>query len=103
MLGEATASERAEIWMHTGGTEQLAAAWPAQVQPAAPAVPPPVAAPQADRTQNGHAHVFEVEHQGERLGSLRVTPSPREPLTPAGERLVQAVAGQAAWCCATPG
>jgi signal transduction histidine kinase len=36
-----------------------------------------------------------VEHQGERLGSLRVTFAPREPLTAAGERLVQAVAGQA--------
>jgi signal transduction histidine kinase len=46
-------------------------------------------------TQNGRAHVFEVDHQGERLGSLRVTSSLREPLTPAGERLVQAVAGQA--------
>ena len=103
MLGEATASERAEIWMHTGGTEQLAAACRPRSSPRRQAVPPPVAAPQADRTQNGHAHVFEVEHQGERLGSLRVTPSPREPLTPAGERLVQAVAGQAAWCCATPG
>jgi signal transduction histidine kinase len=46
-------------------------------------------------TQNGRAHMFEVEHQSERLGSLRVTSSPREPLTPAGERLVRAVAGQA--------
>ena len=36
-----------------------------------------------------------MKHQGERLGSLRVISSPREPLTPAGERLVQAVAGQA--------
>ena len=36
-----------------------------------------------------------MEHQGERLGSLRVTSSPREPLTAAGERLVQAVAAQA--------
>ena len=39
--------------------------------------------------------VFEVVHQGERLGSLRVVTSPREPLTPAAERLIQAVSGQA--------
>jgi signal transduction histidine kinase len=95
MLGEATGAERAEVWMRTGGTERLAATWPAQDQPAAPAAPPPAAALQADMTQNGRAHIFEVEHQGERLGSLRVTSSPREPLTPAGERLVRAVAGQA--------
>jgi signal transduction histidine kinase len=36
-----------------------------------------------------------VEHQGERLGALRITSSPREPLTPAGERLVRDVAAQA--------
>jgi signal transduction histidine kinase len=36
-----------------------------------------------------------VEHQGERLGALRITSSPRGPLTPAGERLVKDVAAQA--------
>jgi signal transduction histidine kinase len=118
MVGQATGAERAEVWMRTGGTEQLAAAWPAQAlsapppgEPAAAPAPEPLAAPlpvthappapaltaapEADRAQNGRAHVFEVEHQGERLGSLRVTFAPREPLTAAGERLVQAVAGQA--------
>jgi signal transduction histidine kinase len=118
MVGEATGAERAEVWMRTGETEHLAAAWPAPAlsappsgDPATAAAPKPLAeplpvtqappapaltaAPEAGRAQNGRAHVFEVEHQGGRLGSLRVTSSPREPLTPAGERLVQAVAGQA--------
>ena len=118
MVGQATGAERAEVWMQTRGTEQLAAAWPARALSAPPpgepaaapapgllAAPLPVtqappgpaltAAPEPDRAQNGRAHVFEVEHQGERLGSLRVTFAPREPLTAAGERLVQAVAGQA--------
>jgi signal transduction histidine kinase len=36
-----------------------------------------------------------VEHQGERLGALQITSSPREPLTPAGDRLVRDVAAQA--------
>ena len=36
-----------------------------------------------------------MEHQGERLGALRITSSPREPLTPGGERLVRDVAAQA--------
>ena len=110
MVGQATGAERAEVWMRTGGTEQLAAAWPAQalfapppgeplaaLLPVTPAPPAPAltAAPEADRAQNGRVHIFEVEHLGKRLGSLRVTSSPREPLTAAGERLVQAVAGQA--------
>ena len=118
MAGQATGAERAEVWMRTGGTEQLAAAWPAQAlsapppgEPIAAAAPGPLAAPlpvtqtrpapalraapEADRAQNGRGHVFVVEHLGERLGSLRVTSSPREPLTASGERLVQAVAGQA--------
>ena len=118
IIGQATGAERAEVWIRTGATEQLAAAWPAQAlsapppgEPAAAPAPGPLAAPlpvtqapsapaltaapEPDRAKNGRARVFEVEHQGERLGSLRVTSAPREPLTPAGERLVQAVAGQA--------
>jgi signal transduction histidine kinase len=114
MLGEATGAERAEVWMRTGGAERLAAAWPPQalsvvpgtapdsgllaaplVVAAAAAAPAFPAATQADGAPDGRTRVFEVEHQGERLGSLRVISSLREPLTPAGERLVQAVAGQA--------
>jgi signal transduction histidine kinase len=118
MLGEATGAERAEVWMRTGGAKRLAAAWPAPVPPAGPpggpaaapdpelpaapvmvpaalAAPASAAVPQASSAQGGRTRDFEVEHQGERLGSLRVISSPREPLTPAGERLVQAVAGQA--------
>ncbi len=87
MLGEATGAEQAEVWMQAAGTEHLAAAWPAQA--------PARAALQADPVPDGRTRVFGVEHQGERLGSLRVTSSPREPLTPAGQRLVQAVAAQA--------
>jgi hypothetical protein len=44
MVGEATGAERAEVWMRTGGTEHLAAAWPAQT-PSAPPSGKPAAAP----------------------------------------------------------
>jgi signal transduction histidine kinase len=51
--------------------------------------------PAAGGQDSGRARAFVVEHQGERLGALRITSSPREPLTPAGERLVRDVAAQA--------
>ena len=51
--------------------------------------------PAANGQDSGRAQTFVVEHQGERLGALRISSSPREPLTPAGERLVRDVAAQA--------
>ena len=81
MLVEATGAQRAEVWLRAGGREQLEAAWPSPNGSAAPAA--------------AAAASFVVEHQGERLGALRITSSPREPLTPAGERLVRDVAAQA--------
>jgi signal transduction histidine kinase len=118
MLVEATGARRAEVWLRTAGSEQLEAAWPsangsahatamaAIVTPdgpeqatAAAATVAAAAAPQAEEPAGGRddgiARAFVVEHQGERLGALRITSSPREPLTPAGERLVRDVAAQA--------
>jgi signal transduction histidine kinase len=66
---------------------------------AAPATDADASALQAKESAGGKddgiARAFVVEHQGERLGALRITSSPREPLTPAGERLVRDVAAQA--------
>ena len=90
MLTEATGAERAEVWLRTGGAERLEAAWPS----AAGTTDPP-ADPGGVAGRDGRSRSFAVEHRGERLGALRVTCSPREPLTPAGERLVRDVAAQA--------
>ena len=87
MLTEATGAERAEVWLRSGGTERIEAAWPAA------GVPDPATDPTA--APDGRTRVFAVEHHGERLGALRVSCSPREPLTPAGDRLVRDVAAQA--------
>ena len=118
MLAEATGARRAEVWLRTAGSEQLEAAWPsvngsahapaiaaiaapdgAGQTTAAPAPAADASAPQAKGPAGGRddgiATAFVVEHQGERLGALRITSSPREPLTPAGERLVRDVAAQA--------
>jgi signal transduction histidine kinase len=86
MIAEATGADRAEVWLQRGGREDLEAAWPAAPDGQAQ---PPAGDP------DGHTQAFAVEHRGERLGSLRVTCSPREPLTPAGDRLVRDVAAQA--------
>jgi signal transduction histidine kinase len=101
MLAEATGAQRAEVWLRTAGREHLEAAWPsangsAPVAPgAAPAAAVAATAPAGEPASDGQTRAFVVEHQGEPLGALRITSSPREPLTPAGERLVRDVAAQA--------
>ncbi len=120
MLVEATGARRAEVWLRTASSEHLEAAWPSangsahatamaaiaapdgqgqRQATAAPASGADAAATQAGEPAGGRddgiARAFVVEHQGERLGALRITSSPREPLTPAGERLVRDVAAQA--------
>jgi signal transduction histidine kinase len=90
MLAEATGAQRAEVWLSSGGAKRLEAAWP----PAAESVGALAGFLDAGGPDD-RCHAFAVEHQGERLGALRVTCSPREPLTPAGERLVRDVAAQA--------
>ena len=96
MLTEATGAQRAEVWLRSGAGEHLEAAWPAAALPApvpGPAASPTAAGPAAP--PDGLTRAFAVEHHGERLGALRVSCSPREPLSPAGERLVRDVAAQA--------
>jgi len=88
MLAEATGAERAEVWLRSGAAGRLEAAWPLEAGTQDP--PVGAAAGPGSRIQ-----AFAVEHRGEQLGVLQVTCSPREPLTPAGERLVRDVAAQA--------
>ena len=90
MLTAATGAQRAEVWLRSGGTEHLEAAWPAAAGTIGPPPGTVATGPADDRTQ-----AFAVEHRGERLGALRVTCSAHEPLTPAGDRLVRDVAAQA--------
>ena len=92
MLVEATGAERAEVWLRSGGAERMEAAWPDAAEPGGLAATGGLAAAAGP---DGRTRAFAVEHRGERLGALRVTCSPREPLTPAGDRLVRDVAAQA--------
>ena len=98
MVAEATGAERAEVWLRTDGIELLEAAWPA-IPPGSDTDAGPDRAPWTAGTesadQRGRTRSFPVVHRGEEMGALRVTSSLREPLTPAGERLVRDVAAQA--------
>ena len=91
MLVEATGAQRAEVWLQLDGTLRREAAWPADDEGSAADRHDPAEVFEHD----GRTRAFVVEHQGDRLGALRVTSSPREPLTPVGERLVRDVAAQA--------
>ena len=98
MVAEATGAERAEVWLRTHGIERLEAAWPT-IAPGSctdagrDRAPWTAGTESADR--RGRSRSFPVVHRGEEMGALRVTSSLREPLTPAGERLVRDVAAQA--------
>jgi len=95
MLAGATGAQRAEVWMQVGGEARREAAWQAASSNGQP--PPESAVPEAGVPPgpDGWTREFAVEHDGERLGWLRLTSGPREPLTPAGERLARDVAAQA--------
>jgi signal transduction histidine kinase len=93
MLAGATGAHRAEVWMQVGGQARREAAWPAASSDGQP--PSESAVPDDGGPRDGWTREFAVEHHGERLGWLRLTSGPREPLTPAGERLARDVAAQA--------
>jgi signal transduction histidine kinase len=90
ILGEATGAVRADVWLRVGGELHAAGSWPS--------------APGSERillTDNdvpevpGATRVAPVRHQGESLGALSVQKPPGDPMTPAEDKLLADVAGQA--------
>jgi signal transduction histidine kinase len=79
VLGEAVGAHAATVWLGVGERARAVATWPAEA-PAEEALP---------------SSATEVRHQGEPLGALSVRMPPREPMTPAKERLIRDLAGQA--------
>jgi signal transduction histidine kinase len=90
---EGTGAARASVWLHVGSELRRSAVWPSpsgeEPQAAVPISEEIGGLPGEDRT-------FPVRHQGELLGALAVVVSPREPLTPTGEKLLEDLATQAA-------
>jgi signal transduction histidine kinase len=77
VIGEATGADHVEIWLGAGDELRRAAAWPDD-------------ADRADAPQTEE----EIEHRDEVLGQIRVWTGPGQPLRPAEERLVAALASQ---------
>jgi signal transduction histidine kinase len=92
----ATVAAAAPVAMPAPAGPERTETAPADPEPQPPVLAGADAAVQAgEPSGDGQTRAFVVEHQGERLGALRITSSPQEPLTPAGERLVRDVAAQA--------
>lgn len=90
ILAEATGAVRADVWLRVGAELHVAGSWPspppAGLLPFADAEAPDV--PRATR-------VAAVRHQGDVLGAISMEKSAGEPITPADDKLLADVAGQA--------
>jgi class 3 adenylate cyclase len=94
LVAEATGAEQATVWLRLGDLLQAQASWP-QTGP----MPQPIAldgrgVEEALATTQPRSRTFSVGYEDDLLGALTVTVSPREPLTPAGEKLIADLATQ---------
>src|SRR6266496_3591033 len=90
ILGEAMGAVRADVWLRVGGELQAAGSWPSGPQDEAL----PLADAEAPAVP-GATRVASVRHQGDVLGALSVQKAPGDPITPAEDKLLADVAGQA--------
>jgi signal transduction histidine kinase len=79
VLGEAVGADTSTVWLGTGERARAVATWPSDAE--------------TDRALPDSA--IDVRHQGATLGALSVEMPPRDPMTPAKERLIRDLAGQA--------
>jgi signal transduction histidine kinase len=79
VLGEAVGAEAATVWLGAGAGARPVASWPRP-------------APLDDELPDS---AVEVRHQGNLLGALSVRMPARDPMSPAKERLIRDLAGQA--------
>src|SRR5207253_4196875 len=90
ILGEATGAVRADVWLRVGAELQSAGSWPA----AHPSERIPLTDAEVPDVP-GASRVAAVRHQGESLGALSVQKAPGDPITPAEDKLLADLAGQA--------
>jgi signal transduction histidine kinase len=90
LLVDGTGARRAEIWLETEHELRLEAAWPEGDADGPTSVPPGSPPP-----TNELDRAFPVLHGGRRLGCLVIRKPAGDPVSPADEKLVSDVAGQA--------
>jgi class 3 adenylate cyclase len=94
LVVEATGALGATVWLRLGEVLQAQASWP-QAEP----IPEPIplegrGVEEALAMTQPRSRTFSVGYEDDLLGALTVAVSPREPLTPAGERLIADLATQ---------
>jgi signal transduction histidine kinase len=89
-LAAGVGADRVVIWLHVGSELHPAAAWPTDAKAAPIALPDQSVPEELDGMR-----AFTVRHQGEILGAIGVGKPSSDPISPADERLVGDLAGQA--------
>ncbi|MFZ0216559.1 MAG: histidine kinase [Candidatus Dormiibacterota bacterium] len=99
LLGDATGSESAEVWLHVGSELRLAAHWPPLAQtaesPATEPVPVSLDAEPSMPQLPGRTNVVPVRYGDELLGCLTVTKRPGDRLSTTEAGLFEALAAHA--------
>jgi class 3 adenylate cyclase len=94
LVVEATGAVQATVWLRFGEVLQPQARWPLTGPPPKPIALEGRGVQAALVGMQAGSRSFLVGHEEELLGALAVTVSPREPLTPASERLIADLAAQ---------
>ncbi|MGA9161748.1 MAG: histidine kinase [Actinomycetota bacterium] len=89
LVAEGTGAERVRIWLPDGSELRPVAAWPSDGAPPAPVRLEAGELPRLDDP------AFAVRHGRDLLGAITVAMPPREPMTPATERLLTDLCAQA--------
>jgi len=89
LVAEGTGADRVLIWLRDGTDLRAVAAWPSDARLPSPRHVADGVLP----TLDGPA--FAIRHRGDLLGAITVSMPPREPLTPATERLLDDLSSQA--------
>jgi class 3 adenylate cyclase len=94
LVVEATGADQATVWLRLGEQLQPQARWPQTGLPPKPITLDGRRLSEALVGIQAGSRPFPVAHGEELLGALTVTASPREPLTPASEKLIADLAAQ---------
>jgi class 3 adenylate cyclase len=94
LVVEATGAVQATVWLRLGEVLQPQASWPQSGPPPEPIALEGRGVQEALTETQSRSRSFPVGTEEEVLGALTVTVSPREPLTPASEKLITDLAAQ---------